>query len=90
MLKNGNARYAIKLSGIFRIITLIKHGMNTADYTKTLAYKAIESISSLTELNKRKHKVLEGIRYHREKDNQIQANLFLSQYEHIENRLKTF
>lgn len=59
-------------------------------YKETIAYKSIEKLKTKTELETRKRKVLEGIRYHRENNNDVLANSFFLQYEHIENRLKTF
>ncbi len=61
-----------------------------SNYKKSLAYQTIEGVKTKEDLEKRKRKVLEGIRYHRENNNDTQGNLFLYQYEHIENRLKTF
>ncbi len=62
--------------------------MDGLRYKDSLAYSTIERIASKSELEKRKRKVLEGIRYHREKGNTTQSDMFLSQYEHIESRLK--
>jgi hypothetical protein len=57
------------------------------NYTNTPAYKLIESLNK-DQLKVKKHRILEGIRYHKENNRMTRVNELLSQYEHIEKRLK--
>jgi hypothetical protein len=63
--------------------------MNT-EYSRTSTFKAIESIASKEELEKRKRKILTGIDYHNNNNNQIQVATFKSQLKHVNKRLSNF
>jgi hypothetical protein len=63
--------------------------MNT-EYSRTNTFKAIEGISTKEELEKRKRKILIGIDYHTNNNNQIQVATFKSQLEHVNKRLSNF
>ena len=55
-------------------------------YKNSPAYKLIESLDRES-LKVKKHRILEGIRYHKELNRMTRVNELLSQYEHIENKL---
>ncbi len=64
--------------------------INNAIYRKSTSYKAVEQIETKEDLQRRRRKVLEGIRYHKQNDNVVKVNAFLEQLQHIEARLLTF